>query len=51
GWREYLRQKRWFGYLSRYKYVAEKVKEILLNYAATLFKDLPENLGLTCNKK
>lgn len=33
------------------KYVAEKVKEILLNYAATLFKDLPENLELTYNKK
>ncbi|GAH71723.1 unnamed protein product, partial [marine sediment metagenome] len=33
------------------KYVAEKVKEILLNYAATLFKDLPENLELTCDKE
>ncbi len=33
------------------KYVAEKVKEILLNYAATLFKDLPENLELTCNEE
>ena len=31
------------------KYVAEKVKELLLNYAATLFKDLPENLELSCN--
>lgn len=33
------------------KFVAEKVKEMLLNYAATLFKDLPENLELACNKK
>ena len=33
------------------KYVAEKVKEILLNYAATLFKDLPENLELTYNEE
>ncbi len=33
------------------KFVAEKVKEILLNYAATLFKDLPENLVLSCNKE
>jgi xanthine dehydrogenase molybdenum-binding subunit len=31
------------------KYVAEKVKEILLNYAATLFKDLPDNLELAHN--
>ena len=32
------------------KYVAEKVKEILLNYAAVIFKDLPENLKLECNE-
>jgi len=33
------------------KYVAEKVKEMLLNYAANLFKDLPENLELAYNKE
>jgi len=33
------------------KLAAEKVKEILLNYAATLFKDLPENLELVCNEE
>lgn len=33
------------------KLAAEKVKKILLNYAATLFKDLPENLELVCNEE
>ena len=33
------------------KYVAEKVKEMLLNYAATLFEDRPENLVLALNEE
>ncbi len=33
------------------KFVAEKVKEMLLNYAATLFEDRPENLDLALNQE
>ncbi|MBA7531132.1 putative xanthine dehydrogenase molybdenum-binding subunit XdhA [subsurface metagenome] len=33
------------------QFVAEKVKEILLNYAATLFEDRPENLVLALNEE
>ncbi len=33
------------------KYVAEKVKEMLLNYAAILFEDRPENLVLELNEE
>ena len=33
------------------KFVAEKVKEMLLNYAATLFEDRPENLALALNEE
>jgi len=33
------------------KFVAEKVKELLLNYAATLFEDRPENLALALNEE
>lgn len=33
------------------QYVAEKVKEMLLNYAAILFEDRPENLVLALNEE
>ena len=33
------------------KFVAEKVKEMLLDYAATLFEDRPENLVLALNEE